>query len=167
MLSHVVPSDMALPSPEPDLRIIEPLCAVFRRRLKQEGLKYTPERANILDAIIRLSDTGEVFQAERLLEFLRQPGRRVSKATVYRTIKLLTDAGVLQQVLFDADQAHYHLAYGARDSGVVVRTDTGDVTTLHVPELAAIRDRVREQLGLTCHGHRLIVYAQAGSPQQP
>ena len=39
-----------------DIRIIEPLCAVFRRKLKSEGLKYTPERAQILDAIIRRDD---------------------------------------------------------------------------------------------------------------
>ena len=30
-----------------DIRIVEPLCAVFRRRLKTEGLKYTPERATV------------------------------------------------------------------------------------------------------------------------
>ena len=34
------------------LDIIEPLCAVFRRALKEENLKYTPERAMILDTII-------------------------------------------------------------------------------------------------------------------
>ena len=38
--------EFALP---PGLEIIEPLCAVFRRNLKEEGLKYTPERAAILE----------------------------------------------------------------------------------------------------------------------
>lgn len=145
---------------EPELRIIEPLCAVFRRRLKQEGLKYTPERARILDAIMRLSDAGEVFQAERLIEALRTPGQRVSKATVYRTIKLLVEAGVLQQILFDAEQAHYQLAYGAADRGLIVRLDTGQISSVEVPELAAIRQRVCAALGLRPQGHRLVIYAE-------
>src|ERR1700733_10537795 len=106
-----------------DIRIVEPLCAVFRRKLKSEGLKYTPERAFILDAIIRRDDTGgveSVFQADELLASMRKAGFRVSKATIYRTIKLLAEAGIIQQVLFDAETAHYQLAYGRSSSGLLV-----------------------------------------------
>ena len=39
-----------------DLDIIEPLCAVFRRHLKAENQKYTPERARVLDAVDRFGD---------------------------------------------------------------------------------------------------------------
>src|SRR5881396_1744355 len=111
---------------ESPLEIIEPLCAVFRRKLKSEGLKYTPERAQILDAIIRRDDAGGaggaggvagVFQADELLASMRKAGFRVSKATIYRTIKLLAEAGIIQQVLFDAETAHYQLAYGKSSSG--------------------------------------------------
>src|SRR5690606_11707389 len=75
-----------------ELAIVEPLCAVFRRRLEAEGLKYTPERAQILDAIIQMD---EVFEAEALLERMKTAGFRVSKATIYRTIRLLADAGII------------------------------------------------------------------------
>jgi len=82
------------------IRITEPLCAVFRRRLKSDGLKYTPERASVLDAIIRLDG---LFEAEQLLDEVRGTGTRVSKATVYRTIRLLLEAGIIQRVLFDRE----------------------------------------------------------------
>lgn len=145
------------------IRIIEPLCAVFRRKLKSVGLKYTPERAHILDAIIRRDDAGgvqSVFQADELLASMRKAGFRVSKATIYRTIKLLAEAGIIQQVLFDAETAHYQLAYGRTASGLLVNVDTREITPIELPELAAIRDRVCRERGLAAEGHRVVIYAR-------
>ena len=64
-----LPPLQARSDPFDDIHIVEPLCAVFRRRLKAEGLKYTPERAQILDAIIRRDD---VFRADELMDSMRQ-----------------------------------------------------------------------------------------------
>jgi Fur family ferric uptake transcriptional regulator len=144
-----------------DLEIIEPLCAVFRRKLKSVGLKYTPERAQILDAIIRMDD---VFQADELLERMRKSTFRVSKATIYRTIRLLAEAGIIQQVLFDAEQSHYQLAYGKRSTGLLVRVDTKEIMPIDVPELTAVRDRICRERGLRPEGHRLVIYAKGEGP---
>ncbi len=155
------------PSPEGDqdsavggeLEIIEPLCAVFRRSLKDEGLKYTPERAQILDTIIRID---ALFEAEQLLERLKLEGFRVSKATVYRTIKLLEVAGLVQRVLFDREQSHYQLVFGKKPNTLLVHTDTGAVEAIDIPELAAIRDRICKERGLEPHGTRFQIFASAG-----
>jgi len=140
------------------LQIIEPLCAVFRRKLKSEGLKYTPERAQILDAVLQMDD---VFQAEQLIEKLKKSQLRVSKATAYRTIKLLSDAGIIQQILFDADQSHYQLAYGKRSSGLLVDVDTKEITPIDAPEIAAWRDKLCRERGLKAEGHRFVIYARS------
>lgn len=142
--------------PSGGIEIVEPLCAVFRRKLKAEGAKYTPERAQILDAIIRIEG---IFEADQLLDAMRSQGQRVSKATVYRTIRLMLDAGILQRVLADTDAARYQLVYGTRPSDLVVRLDTGDAITVQIPELIAIRQRVCDELGLTAQGHRFQIFA--------
>lgn len=149
---------MPLGATDDDLDIIEPLCAVFRRKLKSEGLKYTPERAQVLDTIIRLD---RVFEAEQLLEELKSGGFRVSKATVYRTIKLLQDAGIIQRVLVDQDHASYQLVYGKRPDDLIVRVDTDEVITVDLPELVELRDRLCRERGLVAEGHRFQVYARA------
>lgn len=149
---------MALGATDNDLDIIEPLCAVFRRKLKGEGLKYTPERAQVLDTIIRLD---RVFEAEQLLEELKSAGFRVSKATVYRTIKLLQDAGIIQRVLVDQDHASYQLVYGKRPDDLIVRVDTDEVITVELPELVELRDRLCRERGLVAEGHRFQIYARA------
>jgi Fur family ferric uptake transcriptional regulator len=136
--------------------IIEPLCAVFRRSLKDEGLKYTPERAQILDSIIELDG---LFEADQLLEDVKNKGFRVSKATIYRTLKLLEDSGIIQRVLFDRDQSHYQLAYGRRGNTLLVRADTGEVEVLDMPELVALRDQICKARGLKPEGHRLQIFA--------
>ena len=145
-----------------DLDIIEPLCAVFRRKLRAEGLKYTPERARVLDAIIQLDG---LFEADALIEALKRGGHRVSKATCYRTIKLLQDAGILQRVLFDQDHAHYQLVYGRRPNDLLIDLDTRRVESIEVPELIALRDRLCRERGLEAKGHRFHIYARGiGSP---
>jgi Fur family ferric uptake transcriptional regulator len=136
--------------------IIEPLCAVFRRKLKGEGLKYTPERARVLDAIVR---TEGLFEAEGLIASLKGGGTRVSKATVYRTIRLLMEAGIVQRILVEGDQARYQLVYGSQPSALLVRLDTGEVESVHVPELIALRDRICRERGLEPRAHHLQIFA--------
>ncbi len=154
-----VPSDPDDPdSGRPELEIIEPLCAVFRRTLKAEGLKYTPERAHVLDTIMRIDD---IFEADRLLEEVRATGFRVSKATVYRTIKLMLDAGIIQRVLSEGDQARYQLAYGNQPHDLIVRLDSGETIKINLPELVELRDRACAAHGLKAEGHRLQIFAVA------
>lgn len=140
------------------LHIVEPLCAVFRRKLKSEGAKYTPERAHVLDAIIQLD---RVFEVDELGDELRREGKRVSKATIYRTIKLLQDAGIVQRVLVEGESAFYQLVYGRRPDDLIIRMDTGEVLSVSVPELEAIRDRLCADRGLKAQGHRFQVFAVA------
>lgn len=139
-----------------EIRIEEPLCSVFRRKLRAEGLKYTPERAQVLDAIIHFDG---VFEAERLLDDLKTSSFRVSKATVYRTLKLLQDAGIIQRVLSQDDHAKYQLVYGSTPRDQLVRLDTGEVLDLELPELVELRDRICREHGLSPQGHRLQVFA--------
>jgi len=139
------------------LEIIEPLCAVFRRKLKSEGLKYTPERAQVLDTIIQLDG---LFEAERLMDELKDAGFRVSKATVYRTIKLLLEAGILQRVAIDSEHARYQLVYGRKPQVLLIRVDADEVEAVDMPELSSIVDRLCRERGLEARGFRVQVFAE-------
>jgi Fur family ferric uptake transcriptional regulator len=144
------------PPPDEPAAAMAPLCAVFRRFLKSQRLKYTPERADVLDAII---ERDGVFEVDQLLMDMRERGHRVSKATIYRTVKLLQDAGIITQALFDSKQAHYQLIYGkaARDYMVCMRT--GRHIEFSDDELVALRDRICRERGWEPVGHRFQIYA--------
>ena len=108
--------------PNTSLGPLMPLCSVFRRFLRNQGLKYTVERADVLQAII---DHDGPFEAEELLLDMRQRGHRVSKATIYRTLRLLQEAGIITQALFDSKQSHFQLIYGKQPQDVMVCLRTG------------------------------------------
>jgi Fur family ferric uptake transcriptional regulator len=139
-----------------DIAAMAPLCAIFRRFVKSQNLKYTPERADILNAIIERDD---VFEVEELMMDMRKRGYRVSKATVYRTIKLLQDAGIITQALFDSKQAHYQLIYGKAPRDYMVCMKTGRHLEFTDPELIALRDRICRERGWEPVGHRFQIYA--------
>jgi Fur family ferric uptake transcriptional regulator len=139
-----------------ELAAMAPLCSIFRRFLKSRDLKYTPERADILNAII---ERDGVFEVEELMLDMRKRGYRVSKATLYRTIKLLQDAGIITQALFDSKQAHYQLIYGkqARDHMVCMKTGRHIEFSSH--DLTELRNRICRELGWDPVGHRFQIYA--------
>ena len=140
-----------------DAEILPPLCAVFRQHLRSEGQKYTPERAQILDTIINLDG---LFEADTLLDRVRADGYSSSKATVYRTLKLLEGAGIIQRVPFEREQVHYQLIYGRRANTLIIDVETGVVEAIEVPELLALRDRLCRERGLEAEGHRLQIYVK-------
>ena len=143
--------------------VMAPLCSVFRRFLRTKGLKYTVERADVLDAIIARDG---LFEVEELLLSMRQRGHRVSKATLYRTIKLLQDAGIITQALFDSKQAHYQLIYGKEPRDYMVCMKTGRLVEFQSAELTALRDRICRQLGWSPVGHRFQIYAVSPEGQR-
>ncbi|MCH2148612.1 MAG: transcriptional repressor [Phycisphaerales bacterium] len=138
-----------------DSTTMAPLCAIFRRHLKEQNLKYTPERADILDAII---EQDGIFEADTLMHEMRSHGARVSKATVYRTLKLLQEAGIINQTLFDGKQAHYQLVYGRTDLDSMICVNTGAMIQIDCPELSALRDELCRKHGWEPVGHRFQVY---------
>ncbi len=153
---------MALPSNEEPL--IQPVCAVFRRFLKGQGLKFTPERARILDSV--LSKPG-VFEADELLFEMRQGGRRVSKATIYRTLKHLLEAKIITEVLIDSKQAHYQLSIGREPQGYLVCMETHQIIEVDAPALSAIRDRICREHGFEPVSHRFVIYGVSPDAAEP
>ncbi len=138
-----------------DMQIVQPLCAIFRRFLKNRGLKFTTERAVILDAVLAKD---AVFEVDELLFEMHQQGHRVSKATVYRTIKHLVEAGIIQEVLLDSRQAHYQLVYGREHTDHIVDVDTDQMIEFHSDELIELRNRICREHGLEPSGHRMLIY---------
>ncbi len=136
--------------------VMAPLCSVFRRYLLSQNLKYTPERADILNAII---DQDGLFEAETLMTSMRKGDYQVSKATLYRSIKLLREAGIIQEVIIDGKQSHYQLIYGRKPIDTMVCMRTGERIEFSSGELIEWRDSICKEHGWDPVGHRVVIYA--------
>ena len=153
--------DVSPPSPLVDEPQLQPLCAIFRRFLKRQGLKFTAERAMILDTVFKQEG---VFEADQLLFEMRQDGHRVSKATIYRTLKHLIGANIITQVLIDFKQAHYELSFGREPKGHLVCMETNQVIEFEMLELEQLRDRVCREHGFDPVSFRFVVYGVSPAP---
>ncbi|OGC76392.1 MAG: hypothetical protein A2Z27_01420 [candidate division Zixibacteria bacterium RBG_16_50_21] len=76
----------------------------FEFYLRRKNLKLTQERRVILN---EMSGSDKHFGPEDLLIQIREKGKRVSRATVYRTLDLLVDSGVVKKVCLGPQQFYY------------------------------------------------------------
>jgi Fur family transcriptional regulator, iron response regulator len=100
------------------------------RQLTRAGIRPTAQRARI--AALLLSDRHHL-SAEQILAHLRTEGARVSKATVYNTLNLFAERGLIRQLAVDSERSwfdsnvepHYHFHDAA----------TGELTDVPLPEV--------------------------------
>jgi len=137
-----------------------PLCAVFRRFLKRKGLKFTHERAVILDAVLAREG---VFDAEELSDEIKAGGRRVSKATVYRTLKHLVEAQIVEEVLIDSRQVHFQQSFGRDPKGHLACLETNQIVEFPTKQLDEMAEKICREYGFDFISHRFVIYGV--SPQ--
>lgn len=82
---------------------------IFREFLKKKGMRYTPEREIIIKEIFAIHDH---FDVDSLYISMRKKDARVSKASIYRLMPLLIEAGLVEEVFFDGGQMYYEHIYG-------------------------------------------------------
>jgi Fur family ferric uptake transcriptional regulator len=126
----------------------------FMHYLRAHRIKYTRPRAAILQTVLHID---EHFEAEQLLAHLRQAGHRVAKATVYRTLPLLVECGILKQVRFSDQQAHYEHAYGEDPHDHMVCRRCGRIIEFSSERVRALREELAAQQGFHSIGHRFQI----------
>ena len=141
----------------------EPVCALFRRYLHESKLKFTPERAMILDAVLRQNG---LFEAERLVGELQRLGHRVSRATAYRTLAHLQDAGILKQVFFDNKQSYYEVIAGRQTYDYLICVATGRVIEFNSEKLKRLREEICREHGFSVLSHQFHIFGLSPEAQQ-
>lgn len=82
---------------------------------------------------------------------------RISLATVYRTVKLFEEAGILEKVEFGDGRARYEDAERAHHDHLIDVT-TGAVIEFIDPEIEALQEKIAAKLGYKLQGHKLELY---------
>ncbi len=150
------------PSTRSDQQFL-PVCAIFRRFLKRQGLKFTTERAMILDAVLEKKG---MFEPDALLKDMMQAGQPVGRATIYRTLKHLKEANIVSEILLDSKQARYELSFGRQPMGHLVCVETNKVIEFNISELEFLRNRICREYGYEPLSHRFVIYAISPEAQQ-
>lgn len=126
----------------------------FREYLAEEGLRFTTERRMILREVSRRHDH---FEAEDICLGLRRSGVRVSRASVYRTVPLLVQSGLLRAVHSDEKHSHYERVFGHEHHDHLICTQCGKTVEFRDDGIEETQDRVCAELGFTPTHHRLEI----------
>ncbi len=123
-------------------------------RCEAKGLRMTGQRRTIAHVLQQSEDHPDV---EELYARASAEDSGISIATVYRTVKLFEEAGILERLEFGDGRARYEDA--ERDHhDHLIDMQSGEVIEFVDPEIEALQEKIAAKLGYRLKGHRLELY---------
>lgn len=124
---------------------------------RSAGMRLTGQRRLIAQVLSEATDHPDVYELHRRLA-LR--GDRVALATVYRTVKQLEQAGILERHAFHDGRARYEKT-AKKHHDHLIDLATGRIIEFNSPQIERLQRKIARQLGYRLVGHRLELYAKA------
>jgi Fur family ferric uptake transcriptional regulator len=124
--------------------------------LRSANVRVTPQRIAILAVLSRADDHPD---AEEVHQRVRQISPSVSLATVYRTLSVLEEAGVIQRHSFEGGGARFETTQQDHHDHIV-DLQTGQVIEFNSPQIERLQNEIAAQLGYKVIHHRLELYCE-------
>lgn len=134
--------------------------ALFRSTLVEKGLKYTRQRAAILNVVFH----GEKhLTLDEILVMARKEYPKVGYATVYRTMKLLHSVGLVEEHKFTDGQARYERSSSHHHDHMICVT-CGKIVEFEDEEIEDRQHRLATRMGFEVVDHRHEIYVRCIEP---
>lgn len=143
--------------------LIKEVLSLFSAHLEKSGFRKTPERFAILEEIYKRDDH---FDAEALYIHMKNRNYRVSRATVYNTLDLLTTCDLVKKHQFGKNIAQYEKSYGYKQHDHAICANCGKVVEFCDPRIQQIKTMVGELLNFQITHHSLNLYGICGTCQK-
>ena len=129
----------------------------LKDRLHSKDLKVTQAREAIVKKIFA-TKAGEHFSADQLWESLRKKDKRVSKATVYRTLNLLAGEKVLEEHDFGRGEKYYERITGRPHHDHLICIHCGRIIEFENSEIERLQEEIarHENFTISYHSHKLF-----------
>ncbi|WP_076535262.1 Fur family transcriptional regulator [Roseovarius nanhaiticus] len=125
-------------------------------RCEARGLRMTGQR-RIIAAVLEEADDHPDVDELYARAAARDP--KISIATVYRTVKLFEESGILDKLEFGDGRARYEDAErGHHDH--LIDLETGDVIEFFDPEIERLQEKIAARLGYKLKGHKMELYGR-------
>jgi Fur family ferric uptake transcriptional regulator len=134
---------------------LEHFRSMLQAYMDKKGLRSTDQRRLIVETFFRSDNHVSI---EELLARVRTKDPRVGYATVYRTLKLLTECGVANERRFGDGLTRYELADDATHHDHLICLNCGDITEFEEPRIEELQERVAGKYGFRLRFHKHELY---------
>ncbi len=133
---------------------------LLERLLDKKGLKLTFERRSIYDEVLRMN---QHFDADSFCERFKKKGLRVSRATVYRTLPMLLEVGVIQKAAGEGKRDFFERTSKKGHHDHMVCMQCRKVIEFHSDDVEKAQDQACKDFGfkMQFHDHRIFGYCSA------
>jgi len=136
------------------------LCAY----IEEKGLKHSRQRDRIAETFFAM---GGHVSVEELVARVRRIDPRISVATVYRTMKLLSDCGLAVPRHFGGGQARYEAAAGRAHHDHLICTGCGAIVEFANERIESLQEIVARRHGFEVESHKLELYGRCSRCRAP
>lgn len=134
---------------------------ILARYMAERGLKSTRQRSLVLSTFFQ---AGGHLNVEELLARIRAVDPKVSAATVYRTMKLLTESGIAHARQFGDGQTRFEIASDHHDH--LICTGCGAIVEFEDEKIEALQLEVARRHGFTVTDHKMELYGKCAACTQ-
>jgi Fur family ferric uptake transcriptional regulator len=128
---------------------------IFERYLKTKNLSLTKERKLILDEVFSIDGH---LEADEIFLRLKKDKKDVSRATVYRTLGLLVDSGLVRKVYLGEDHIHYEHTHGHTHHDHLVCIKCGKVIEFSDKKIEKLQALVCQETGFKELSHTVQIF---------
>ena len=137
--------------------------AILQEHIQKSGLRRTGQRELILEIFL---STEEHLSSEDLYGLVHQKDPTVGNTTVYRTLKLLTEAGLAREVRFGDNKTYYEHHYNHDHHDHMICTGCGKVIEFFSADIEMLQDEMAGKFGFKPTHHSLRMWGVCSDCQK-
>ena len=128
----------------------------FKEALKKENLKFTDQRFLVFNTLLK---NGGHLECEDIIRMVNKNGKKVSRATTYRTLDILEKYGFVRKLILDDGIARYENKLFTQHHDHMIDIETNEIIEFVDDEIEKIQNQIAQDHGykIVKHVHQLFV----------
>jgi len=128
---------------------------IFSEFIRKRGLKFTRQRELILNVLL---DSDRHLSVEEMYRLVKRKDKTIGQATVYRTVKLLCEAGLARTVDFGSGITHYEQLHGRTHHDHLICSRCGEYVEAMDPQIEKLQEKLCKKYGFLPTNHRMEIF---------
>ena len=128
---------------------------VLENFIRSKNLRRSEQRQQILDVFLK---TEKHLTAEDLYNIVKKKNPSIGYATIYRSLKLFSEAGLCRELQVDDGTTRYEHLYNHKHHDHLICTKCGKFVEIESPEIEALQNQLAKKNGFELIKHRLELY---------